>query len=39
MVGARSNSNNGRTAQLGVITALLQEMDGISPSHGKLQYT
>jgi len=34
MVGARSNSNNGRTAQLGVITALLQEMDGISPSHG-----
>ena len=35
MVGGRSTSNSsGRSAQLGVISALLQEMDGISSSQG-----
>ncbi len=34
MVGGRSNVNLGRTAGLGVVAALLQEMDGISSSHG-----
>jgi len=35
MVGGRSNSTTGRTAQQGVITNLLQEMDGIFASQGK----
>lgn len=34
MVGGRTNANHGRTAQLGVVAALLQEMDGISSSQG-----
>lgn len=34
MVGGRSSSNHGRTAQLGVVATLLQEMDGISSSQG-----
>lgn len=34
MVGGRSTSNHGRTAQLGVIATLLQEMDGVSSSQG-----
>ena len=34
MVGGRSSSNHGRTAQLGVIATLLQEMDGVSSSQG-----
>lgn len=34
MVGGRSNASHGRTAQLGVVAALLQEMDGISSSQG-----
>ena len=36
MVGGRANGNHGRTAQLGVVAALLQEMDGISSSQGRV---
>ena len=38
MVGSRSNNSNsgGRTAQLGVVAALLQEMDGIATSQGDI---
>lgn len=35
MVGGRSHSTTGRTAQQGVITNLLQEMDGIFASQGE----
>ena len=34
MVGGRTNASHGRTAQLGVVTTLLQEMDGIWTSKG-----
>ena len=34
MVGGRTNASHGRTAQLGVVAALLQEMDGISSGQG-----